>query len=92
MVLSHRNKLFGYWVAELLGYKGEAADSYAKSIVYTVVESDGRVQGSDDTIVSQAVDDLMDAGVEMSPSEIQGALSDFEVQSKFDISRATAET
>ncbi len=91
MVLSHRNKLFGRWAAGLLGYEGEVADRYVQSIVETLAEPHGGVRNPDDAIASRVATDLMNAGVALSPNEIQGALSQFEEESKKDMIQRTAE-
>ncbi len=61
-----RNKLLGLWVAELLDLKGEAGDSYAK----TVVASDFDKPGDGD-VLAKVLQDLEDKGIEMSEHRLR---------------------
>ena len=40
-VEARRNKLLGLWAAQLLGHEGEAAEEYAKTIVFADLEEPG---------------------------------------------------
>ena len=39
--LARRNKLFGLWAAKELGYEGEAADAYARDVIYSDLDEPG---------------------------------------------------
>ena len=39
--LARRNKLFGLWAAKELGFAGEAADAYARDVIYSDLEEPG---------------------------------------------------
>lgn len=39
--LARRNKLFGLWAAQELGYQGEAADAYARDVIYSDLDEPG---------------------------------------------------
>ena len=39
--LARRNKLFGLWAAKELGYEGDAADAYARDVIYSDLEEPG---------------------------------------------------
>jgi hypothetical protein len=39
--LARRNKLLGLWAAEQLGIHGDAADAYAKDVIYADLEEPG---------------------------------------------------
>ena len=81
LMLTHRNKLFGRWAADLLQYRDEVAEHYIQSIVDTIRAPAG-VQTPDERIVSRVVDDFMNAGLGMSPDDVRGALSQYEDESK----------
>jgi hypothetical protein len=82
LMLTHRNKLFGRWAADLLQYRGEIADRYIQSIVDTIGTPLGGVHSPDDKIVSRVVTDFMNAGLVMTPDEVRGTLSQFQDESK----------
>jgi hypothetical protein len=64
-----RNRLFGLWAAARLGLTGEAAESYAKSVVASDFEEPG-----DNDILAKVRVDLADKGTPSSESELRGAL------------------
>ena len=39
--LARRNKLFGLWVAEQLGFHGDAAEAYAREVIYSDLDEPG---------------------------------------------------
>lgn len=39
--LARRNKLFGLWAAGELGFHGDAADAYAREVIYADLEEPG---------------------------------------------------
>lgn len=39
--LARRNKLFGLWAAEQLGFHGDAAEAYAREVIYSDLEEPG---------------------------------------------------
>lgn len=82
LMLTHRNKLFGRWAADLLHYDGDVAERYVQSIVDTIGAPPGGVHTPDDAIVSRVANDFINAGVGISPSDVRGALSQFEEESK----------
>jgi len=90
LMLTHRNKLFGRWAADMLQYKGEVAERYIQSMVDTIGTLSGSVQPPDDKIVSRVVTDFMNAGLETSPDDVRGALSQFEEESKTAFGTAAA--
>lgn len=53
--VARRNKLLGLWAAELLGKKGEEADSYAKAVVLADFEEPGH-----EDVVRKVAGDLGD--------------------------------
>jgi hypothetical protein len=63
---NRRAKLLGLWVAEFLGYKGAAADDYAR----TVVEADLAAPGHEDLIAKIEMD-VQSKGVTLSRVEIE---------------------
>lgn len=81
LMLTHRNKLFGRWAADLLQYRGEVAERYIQSIVDSISAPAG-VQTPDDRVISRVANDFINAGLGMSPDEVRGALSQYEEESK----------
>jgi hypothetical protein len=67
-VAARRNRLTGLWAAGLLGHSGEAADTYAKSIVVADL-----AEGGDDDIVAKLLADL--AGTSADEAAIRAALA-----------------
>jgi hypothetical protein len=81
LMLSHRNKLFGRWAADLLGYSGAVADRYVEWIVETVGTPALGAQTPDDRIVSRVEVDFKNAGVTVKPDAVRDALQRFEAAS-----------
>lgn len=65
-------KLFGLWVAELMGLEGDAATQYAK----TLVVRDMDMAGHDD-VLEQVRTDLHFKGIDFSAHRIEHRLQDF---------------
>jgi hypothetical protein len=57
-VAARRDRLVGLWAAEQLGHSGEAAETYATSIVVADLEEAG-----DEDVVRKLVADLSNAGI-----------------------------
>ena len=55
--LARRNKLLGLWVAEKLGLKGEAADTYAKTVIAAAFG-----EGGDADVIRKVTNDLATNG------------------------------
>jgi hypothetical protein len=65
-VNNRRNKLLGLWAAGLMGVTGDAAETYAKSVVLADLEEAG-----DDDVVRKVKGDLDKAGIQKSELEIR---------------------
>jgi hypothetical protein len=68
---ARRNKLLGLWAAEKLGLSGEAAATYAKS----VVEADFKEAGDAD-VVAKVLADFMAGGVVQSEHQIRRTMDE----------------
>ncbi len=66
------NKLFGLWIAELLGLQGEEAEQYARDIVMIDFQSPG-----DDDIMGKVKADLAAKSKDMSEHLLQKHLLEF---------------
>ncbi|HKS88596.1 MAG TPA: DUF1476 domain-containing protein [Stellaceae bacterium] len=67
---ARRNKLFGLWAASRMGIPaGEAADSYAKTVVAADFEAPG-----DGDVVEKVRADLTGSGIELSEKELRAEL------------------
>jgi hypothetical protein len=64
---ARRNKLLGFWAAELLGKTGEDADAYAREVVKSDFEEAG-----DEDVYRKVAGDLGDKATE---AEIRGKMS-----------------
>ena len=60
-VFARRNKLLGLWAAGELGYKGDAAEAYAKEVVAADFQKAG-----DDDVFEKVRDDFAAKGVPVS--------------------------
>ncbi|MEO1474930.1 MAG: DUF1476 domain-containing protein [Pseudomonadota bacterium] len=65
-VMARRNKLLGLWAADLLGITGDAADTYAKSVVMADLEEPG-----DEDVFRKVRKDFDDKGVDRSDARIR---------------------
>ncbi|MER2604639.1 MAG: DUF1476 domain-containing protein [Siculibacillus sp.] len=68
---ARRNKLLGLWAAEKLGLAGEAAETYAKTVVMADLEEVG-----DDDVVRKVLADLTKGGVEQSEHQIRRTMDE----------------
>ena len=69
-VTARRNRLFGLWAADRLGLTaGEAAESYAKSVVAADFEKPG-----DADVIAKVQSDLAEKGVAITDSELRAEL------------------
>jgi len=71
-VTARRNRLAGLWAAEKMGLSGEAAETYAKSIV--AAEFD---KGGDSHVVEKLVADLTAKGQSITAAQVQFELDHF---------------
>ncbi|HAY05465.1 MAG TPA: DUF1476 domain-containing protein [Hyphomonas sp.] len=65
-VTNRRNKLLGLWAAGLMGVSGDAAETYAKTVVQSDLEEPG-----DDDVFRKVKGDLDKAGIAKSDLEIR---------------------
>jgi len=75
-----RNKLLGLWAAELLG-KADA-EAYAKEVISADFEEPG-----DADLVRKILDDLQDAGVEMSEHRLRKKMEECLAEAKDQVMR-----
>ena len=68
---ARRNKLLGLWAAGLLGHKGEAAATYAASVVKADFEAPG-----DEDVFRKVRGDFDKAGVALSDHQIHRQMSE----------------
>lgn len=69
-VTVRRNKLFGLWVAEMLGKTGPVAEAYAKEVIASDFEKAG-----DDDVIEKVERDLAAAGQAVPASTLRAQLS-----------------
>ena len=82
LMLSHRNKLFGRWAADLLHYREKTAEHYVQSVIDMTGKPPHGPLTPDDALVSRVTNDFQNAGMTMMPDEVRGALTRFEEQSQ----------
>lgn len=70
-IVARRNKLLGAWVAELLGYEGEKAAEYAKSVVIADFEEAG-----DEDVFRKVQGDLKAASATVTDEQIKQKMSE----------------
>ena len=63
---ARRNKLLGAWAAGLLGFEGDKAEEYAKSVIMADLEEAG-----DEDVFRKLRKDFDDAGVDQSDHQIR---------------------
>lgn len=68
---ARRDKLLGLWAADLLGYAGEEADAYAKSVVISDLEEPG-----DEDVIRKVLADFDAKGVAKSREDIVEQLTE----------------
>ncbi|MBM3545879.1 MAG: DUF1476 domain-containing protein [Alphaproteobacteria bacterium] len=76
-VNARRTKLLGLWVAGQMGLSGDAAETYAKSLVIEDMSKPG-----DDDVVSKAIADLKGKGIDMTEHRIRKELEEFGKQAR----------
>ena len=76
-VRNRRNKLFGLYVAELLGLKSEEADVYAKEVVLADFERPG-----DEDVFEKVKADLAAKGVQVSDHTLRKRFEALEAAAK----------
>lgn len=69
-VINRRNKLLGLWAAGLMGVSGDAAETYAKSVVLADLEEAG-----DEDVIRKVKADFEKAGVAKSDVDIREELA-----------------
>jgi hypothetical protein len=82
LMLSHRNRLFGYWAANLLQYRGEVAERYVRSLVEMTGKPPHGPLTPNDAIVERVVADLEHGGLSMTHAQVRTALARFEAESE----------
>lgn len=76
-ITARRNRLLGFWAAELMGLTAAETDAYAKA----VVQADFEEAGEED-LVRKLLGDLVSAGVDIDESRIRYALEDKLVEAR----------
>lgn len=74
---ARRNRLLGQWAAERMGLSAVEAEAYAKSVVQADFEEAG-----DEDVVRKLLGDLVSAGIEVSESDVRGAMDAKAVEAK----------
>ncbi len=74
---ARRDRLFGLWVAEQLGLKGDEAEHYARSVIQVNMKAAG-----DDDVFEKVEADLQESGVEISRHRLQKRLDECFSQAK----------
>jgi hypothetical protein len=69
--LARRNKLFGLWIAKLIGLHGDAAEAYAREVIYSDLEEPG-----EDDMFRKVQADLERHGKPASIEELRNKLRD----------------
>jgi hypothetical protein len=77
-----RNKLFGLWVAELLGLTGQDAEAYAKSVVISDLEEAG-----DDDILRKVRADLAAKNLPRTEAELRLRMAELMPEARAQILR-----
>jgi hypothetical protein len=75
-VTARRNRLIGLWAAEKMGLSGEAANTYATSVV------DAEFEGGDPHVVEKLVTDLAAKGQTVTADQIKFELDHFAATAK----------
>lgn len=68
---ARRNKLLGFWAAELMGKKGSDADAYAHGIIDAEFQ-----QGGDEAVFAKLKTDLGAAGIPRSDHQIRRTMEE----------------
>jgi hypothetical protein len=75
-IAARRNRLLGMWAAERMGLSGEAAHTYARTVVYAEFD------GGDPAVVAKVVEDLAAKGHAVTAAQVQFELEHFAVTAK----------
>lgn len=76
-VEARRNKLLGFWVAELLGMKADAAADYARAVVAADLEEAG-----DEDVFRKIWGDLKDSSAGVSEGQVREKMSSLRAEAK----------
>ena len=76
-ITARRNYLAGLWAAKRMGLTGEAADTYAKGIVYAELD-----RGGEKHVVEKLVADLAAKGDTVTPAQVKFELEHFAATAK----------
>ncbi|MBC6404194.1 MAG: DUF1476 domain-containing protein [Rhodospirillales bacterium] len=79
-VVNRRNKLLGQWIAEQIGKSGEEAEAYAKEVVLADFDEPG-----DDDVVRKVMDDIRDAGLDLSEHRVRHRMEQLLITAKAEI-------
>lgn len=74
---ARRNRLLGYWAADLMKLTKEEADAYATTIVHADLE-----EGGDDDVVRKLLGDLTAANVECDEAAVRRAIDERTVEAR----------
>jgi hypothetical protein len=77
---ARRDKLFGLWVAERLGKRGAAAQTYATAFVTLSAQ-----QGRDQAVIAKAVAELAAASAPVQDSTIRAAFAQCALQARAEV-------
>jgi hypothetical protein len=69
--IARRNRLLGLWVAEQLGWSGDAANEYVKTVVAAEFG-----EGGDAAVIRKVVADLATKGVSVSETQLSAKLTE----------------
>jgi hypothetical protein len=67
--LARRNKLFGLWAAEQLGFHGDSAEAYAREVIYSDLEEPG-----EDDMYRKVIADFQRHGKTVTKEELSAKL------------------
>jgi hypothetical protein len=76
-VTARRNKLLGLWAAARMGLTGDAAESYAKTVVEAEFET-----GGDDHVIEKVCADLTAKGHSCTPAQVRFELDHLTARAK----------
>jgi hypothetical protein len=76
-ITSRRNYMAGLWAAKHMGLTGEAADTYAKSVVLAELD-----RGGDKNVIEKMVADLTAKGHQVTAAQVQFELEHFAATAK----------
>ncbi|MEE2760343.1 MAG: DUF1476 domain-containing protein [Pseudomonadota bacterium] len=74
---SRRNKLLGLWLGERLGKTESQLEDYAKEVVISDLEEPGV-----EDVVRKVMKDIVDAGADITDTDIRAKLSEFEEEAR----------